>query len=295
MIQHIVTVTQLPDINQLRFQAHSIDLWITDPITHWVIVEDRSDLDQWRQELAPFYRHHRLELHPTLLPNDQYDREDRDGYRRQQLLKLRASQLVNADRYMVLDSKNFFWRTQSLAAWPTLDGRPIITDVNATGPRQPWIDDVARNLGLKSIQHTYEVLTPFVVTTEIAQKCCEFDLELFWNELSQRTDYWDSEFVFYSWVAHTFFGRLTQDDLVGQPDQTRADTYFLTLSDMSLYQLDRWLSVPSNLAGAIYRDVIADLSAAQRDLLTDWFESKGFSRSIAAQSMESVLATQEAM
>ena len=294
MIQDIVTVTQWADINQLRFQSHSIDLWITDPITHWVIVQDRSDLDQWQRELVPFYRRHKLELHPTLLPADQYNRDDRDGYRRQQLLKLMSSQLVSGDRYMVLDSKNFFWRTQSLRDWPTWDGRPVITDVNATGPRQPWIDDVSRYLGLRPIRHTYEVLTPFVMTTEIARKGCSYNMEYLFNELSKPTDYWEAEQTFYSLIAYNFFGRLTEHDLEVQPDLTRADTYYLTLSDMSAYQLDRWLSVQSNLASAIHRTVVAALSKTQRDILIDWFVSKGFDRDIAARSLAPVVMAQEA-
>ena len=294
MIQDIVTVAQWSDLDQLRFQSHSIDLWITDPITHWVIVQDRSDLNLWQRELAPFYHRHKLELHPTLLPADQYDRADRDGYRRQQLLKLMGSQLVSSDRYMTTECKHFFWRSQSLRDWPTQDGRPIITDVNATGPRQPWINDVSRYLGLRPIHHTYEVLTPFVMTTEIARKCCSFDMDYLFNELSRPTHYWEAEQTFYSLIAHNFFGRLTESELEGQPDLTRADTYFLTLSDMSTYQLDRWLSVPSNRASAIHRTVVAALSQTQRNILIDWFVSKGFDRDIAARSLDPVVVAQEA-
>lgn len=285
MIQDIVTVTHLSDLNQLTFQAHSIDLFVTDPVTHWVIVQDRSDLDLWRTTLTPFYSRHNLKILPTLLPDSHYDRADRSGYRRQQLLKLMASQLVSNERYMVLDSKNFFWRQQSLRNWPCLDGRPIITDVDTTGPRQPWVDTVADYLGLSSIQYTYEVLTPFVMSTKIAKKCCEYDMDFLFNEMSRPLDYWESEFVFYSLVAHTFFDKITADDLVGQPDLTRSGTYFLTVSDMNISQLDRWLSVPSILVGAIHRDVIAELTPNQRELLTEWFVSKGFDKAVASQSL----------
>lgn len=289
MIQDVVTVTQLADMNQLRFQSHSIDLWITDPITHWVIVEDRSDLDHWRRELAPFYSRHKLELHPSLLPPDQYDRVDRDGYRRQQVLKLMAYQLVVRDLYLVLDSKNFFWKTMSLHDWPCQEGRPVITPVNASGPRQPWLDTVARHLGMPSFDHTYEVLTPFVMITSVAQKCCEFDLDLFWNELSRPTNYWDSEFVFYSWIAHNFFGQLTKDDLVGQPDLTKGDVYFITEQDVTKEKLDSWYATPTGLCAAIHRDVISNLSHQQKKILTDWLSYKGFDRHISHNSLESVL------
>jgi hypothetical protein len=295
MIQDVVTVTQMPDLNQMIFQAHSIDLWITDSITHWVIVQDRSDLDQWHCELSPFYCRHRLELHPTLLPADQYDRPDRDGYRRQQLLKLMASQLIDHDRYMVLDSKNFFWRTQSLTNWPTLDGRPVITDVNATGPRQLWLNDVSRYLGIEPINHTYEVLTPFVMTTEIARRCCSYDMDYLFNDLSIPTQYWEAEQTFYSLIAYNFFDKLRPGDRIGQPDLTRADTYYLTLADMSRYQLDRWLSVPSNLCSAIHRDVIASLAFDHRNLLIDWFESIGFDRDLAALNLTPVAKIKEAV
>jgi Family of unknown function (DUF6492) len=286
MIQDIVTVAHLSDLNQLTFQAHSIDLFVTDPITHWVVVQDQSNLKMWQTAWAPFYRRHSLQILPTLLPDSHYNRKDRHGYRRQQLLKLMASQLVSNERYMVLDSKNFFWRQQSLLDWPCLDGRPIITDVDATGPRQPWVDTVADYLGLKSIQHTYEVLTPFVMTTKIAKKCCEYDMDFLFNEMSRPSDYWEAEQTFYSLIAHNFFDKITADDLVGQPDLTQSGTYFLTVSDMNISQLDRWLSVPSCLVSAIHRCVVAELTPNQRELLIEWFVSKGFDRAVASQSLE---------
>lgn len=288
MIQDIVTVTQLADMNQLRFQSHSIDLFVTDPITHRVIVQDRSDLDQWQQELAPFYRRHKLELHPTLLPADQYDRADRDGYRRQQVLKLMASQLVVRDRYLVLDSKNFFWKPMSLHDWPCQEGRPVITPVNATGPRQPWLNTVAEHLGMPSFDHTYEVLTPFVMITAVARKCCEFDLDLFWNELSRPTKYWESEFVFYSWIAHNFFGRLTQEDLAGQPDLTKSDVFYITEQDIIKDKLDSQYAITTGLCAAVHRDVIVNLSQQQKILLTDWLVDLGFDRSISFASLDEI-------
>lgn len=276
MIKDVVTVTQLADLDQVVIQAQSIDLFVKDPITHWVIVQDRSDLEHWHHHLDRFYTKHHLKLLPTLLPDSHYNRSNRHGYRRQQLLKLMASQLVSNERYMVLDSKNFFWRLQSLDDWRCLDGRPIITDMCATGPRQEWIDVVSAYLGLSRIEYTYEVLTPFVMTTQIAQKCCSFDMDFLFNEMSAPSGYWEAEQTFYSLIAHNYFGKLTPDDIENQPDLTRGDTYYITAADITTEQLNKWLSVATNLAAAVHRDVIRELSADQQIILVDWFVSLGF-------------------
>jgi len=292
MIQDVVTVSQLSDLNQLLFQAHSIDLFVTNPITHWIIVQDQSDLEIWREKLTPFYHRHTLKLSPTLLPETHYHRPDRHGYRRQQLLKLMASQLISNERYMVLDSKNFFWRQQSLSNWPCLNGRPIITDVCATGPRQTWLDSVAKILGLNSTSHTYEVLTPFVMNTVIAQHCVSFDIDYLFNEVSKPFDYWESEFIFYSLIAHNFYNCITAAEITAKSDLSLADTYYITQADIEHNMLDKWYSVPTNLISAVHRDVVQSLSHDQRLTLIQWFVNKGFDVNIASQSLQS-MAVQE--
>ena len=171
-IKDIVTVVWLEDLNQVKMQSHSIDLFITDPITHWIIVQDRSDCDFWVNELNKFYTRHELKVIPTLLSDSEYDRPDRGGYTNQMILKLMVSTLINNERYLVLDSKNFFVKQQSLSDWPTLDGRPIVRKSEYEAIlRKNWLDSISGYLELDRTEYIYEILTPFVMTTEIAKKC----------------------------------------------------------------------------------------------------------------------------
>ena len=286
-IKDIVTVVWLGDLNQVRMQSHSIDLFITDPITHWVIVQDRSDCDLWTKELSKFYTRHKLKVIPTLLPDNEYDRPDRDGYRNQMLLKLMGSNLISNERYLVLDSKNFFIKQQSLNNWPTLDGRPIIREsCYETIWRKNWLDAVSGYLELDRTEYTYEILTPFVMTTDISKKCCEYDLSFLFNEMSVLFGYWESEFMFYSLIAKNFFNKLDKESLIGQPAFEKADTCEITLNDFTKETLEEIYTRPGNLTFLHHRDVIKSMTDQQKLTFLEWTTEKGFDRDIVKDPME---------
>lgn len=286
-IKDIVTVVWLGDLNQVRMQAHSIDLFITDPITHWVIVQDRSDCDLWIKELSKFYTRHELKVIPTLLPDSEYDRPDRHGYRNQMLLKLMASTLISNERYLVLDSKNFFIKQQSMNNWPTLDGRPIIRELAyETDLRKHWLDSVSGYLELDRTEYTYEILTPFVMTSEIARKCCEYDLSFLFNEMSAPFGYWETEQIFYSLIAKNFFNKLNKESLIGQPAFEDADTCAITLNDFTKEKLDEIYSRPKNLVFYHHRDVIKLMAEDQKLTFVKWVAEKRFDEDIVKTSME---------
>jgi hypothetical protein len=59
----LVTVTYSGDLPAMRLQSHSLDRFITEPITHHVYIEDAAlALPTWHQQLVPFYSRHRLML-----------------------------------------------------------------------------------------------------------------------------------------------------------------------------------------------------------------------------------------
>lgn len=288
-IKDIVTVVQLDDIHQVMFQAHSIETFIVDPITHWIIVQDRSNLDIWKEKLQDLYKRHQLKIIPTLLPVSEDNRDDgsRDGYRNQMILKLMSVNLFDSERYIVLDSKNFFIKEQSLNDWPTLDGRPVIERVDhETLFRQQWLDAVADYLGINRVKYGYEILTPFVMTSDIAKKCCEYDLILLFNEMAKKYRYWESEFLFYSMIAYNFFGKLSKQEESVASDYSRADTYYLTTIDIDKDKLNEIIDRPMNLAIGLHRDVVAKLTDENKKLLTEWFVSKGLDQTISKLSLE---------
>lgn len=288
-IKDIVTVVQLDDLNQVIFQAHSIETFIVDPVTHWIIVQDRSDLDIWKEKLQDLYIRHQLKIIPTLLPDSEDNRDDRsrDGYRNQMILKLMAVNLFDSERYIVLDSKNFFIKKQSLNDWPTLDGRPVIERVDhETIFRKHWLDSVTDHLGIKRVKYGYEILTPFVMTSEIAKKCCEYDLILLFNEMIKPHGHQESEFLFYSMIAYNFFEKLSIQEESVVSDYSESDTYYLKTIDIDKTSLEEIYTRPMNRAMGIHRDVVAELTDKNKKILTEWFVGIGLDQTVSKLSLE---------
>ena len=189
----LVTVTCTRDFEQMILQAHSIDVFLTRPCRHWVFVEDQdTDLDTWRQALAPWYKKHKLELLPAW---QHYDICGFDtGWQRQQLIKLEAAKFVRTKTYLVLDSKNFFVKPTNLHNWPITEGNNLIRSIMRDQPFVPWMKGFCDAHGLSFSFATCEPVTPFRLNTDITLKLLEFDMAEIFN--SQHGDI--SEFVLYS-------------------------------------------------------------------------------------------------
>lgn len=66
----IVTVTYGREFEQQLIQSRSINQFILEPITHYIIIEDRFNIQQWTLALEPIYTRHRLVIihdHPEFL------------------------------------------------------------------------------------------------------------------------------------------------------------------------------------------------------------------------------------
>ena len=117
---NLLTVTCTRDLKQMILQAHSIDVFVTTPCTHWVFIDDTdTSEEEWLDLLSPFYTRHTLKLFYNYLRDFNYH-----GYFRQQLIKLYAVKLIQAD-YLVLDSKNFFIKSSTLN-WDFVEGNGFI-------------------------------------------------------------------------------------------------------------------------------------------------------------------------
>ena len=59
----IVTITCSRDFEAMKRQARSIDLFVIEQCTHFVVIEDIGiGIDTWKLELQPFYARHKLVL-----------------------------------------------------------------------------------------------------------------------------------------------------------------------------------------------------------------------------------------
>ena len=59
----LVTVACTRDKKLLELQAHSIDRFIEDTCTHWILIEDQNtSIDEWHALLNPYYKKHQLKI-----------------------------------------------------------------------------------------------------------------------------------------------------------------------------------------------------------------------------------------
>jgi hypothetical protein len=194
----LVTITCARDCGIQLLQSYSLDLMVTDFCNHYVVIEDNKlSMEEWYALLTPYYTRHRLHLisGSSLLSSEYYanDSQIKNGWHRSAVLKLLIADKIQSKKYLILDSKNFFVRQQSLNEWPLEDGNGIIEKYNSYG----WIevDEFCLKNNIAITENVYNSSTPFMVNTDIVKKIIEFDfLCLFFN----KKRWWSSELFLYS-------------------------------------------------------------------------------------------------
>jgi hypothetical protein len=171
---------------------------VTDPCHHYVIVEDSNmNIEDWRTRLSPYYTRHHLHLIPgtSLLPLEYYvnDSNIKNGWHRSAVLKLLIADKIQSNKYLILDSKNFFVHKQLLNNWPLTDGNGIVEVYNSYSWKE--VDDFCLKHNVSTPSEVYNSSTPFIVDTAIVKDLIKFDiLPLFFNKLR----WWSSELFLYS-------------------------------------------------------------------------------------------------
>ena len=208
----IVTVTYARELHAQAVQSRSINQFVTgEPCTHWVIVEDAErslyGLEDWQAKLQPWYRHHKLEIiwrHPEFLRGYQMPENpwgNSQGWIRQQCLKFWIHSQVHSDRYLVLDSKNWFTRPTDPEKWPFLDGCGVIAEFKPNGSYDTdtfwqWGLHCSEWLGKPIPRTCWSPITPFILRTDIvAQICREVNI----NDIFRFP--FPSEFILYAFYS----------------------------------------------------------------------------------------------
>jgi hypothetical protein len=187
----------------MQLLAHSIDQFVTDPCVHYVVIEDNNtSFSEWLALLLPHYTRHQLKLvHDYNLNSDL-------GYYRQQQIKLQIARHIVSAQYLVLDSKNIFFKPVSIASWPTnhgnLDLHPLENNINFTR-YIPWTEYVCGKYNLKKPAIVFNNITPFVMNTNIIKSMLE-EMDLC-EVLPHNTMYTNnrlepSEFLLYAIYIH---------------------------------------------------------------------------------------------
>lgn len=281
----IVTVVCHRDINEILMQAASIDMFVESPTRHIVMIEDKKlTVNEWREILSPYYTRHELVLIET-------DREDRDeefyepwkyGWRRQQTFTLLGSEHVNTDRYLSLDSKNFFVRTVDLANLSIQHGsgryaatKKIMTKPNLHVTRN-WLLYITEQTGMP-IPNKFcggPCETPFVFNTKISRKICEeVDLEkLFFSKEfyhAPRSEY----HLYWFYVDHEDYCQPT-GILLNTPSIYDYDES-MPIKDFISKQIEMCDILQSYTHG-IHRSLRAIMDDAAKQLYKNWLTYIGF-------------------
>lgn len=285
----IITITCQRDMYDMFLQAHTIDLFLEKPCVHWVVIEDGSyDYDTWLNFLSPYYTRHKLNLLWLERPNMNFDSEFIGympnshigvgglGWRRQQILKLKVTaDLVESERALVLDSKNFFVRPVDLDLWPVKHGNGMYMPLEHVMERpglktiKDWVIHLRDDHGLNIPDKFARILeTPFVWQTDIVRDmCAKFSMEkLFLNPDVIP----NSEF-------HMYFFFVDPADLDEEQDKicrvlmwNPTDTYEKHIID----SIDHCMSIDSPTHG-LHRQTRFNMSLESIDIYKKWLTDKG--------------------
>jgi hypothetical protein len=273
----LVTVTCTRDLGIQMLQSHSVDLMITQTCNHYVIIEDsKTSLESWHDMLSPYYTRHHLHLIPgnSLLPPSSYinDSYKKHGWHRSAVLKLLAAKHIQSEKYLILDSKNFFVHPQSLDDWPLQDGNGIMYDNEILGWHE--VEDFCLKNNITWPEKVYMSATPFMVKTDIVKEIIKYDiLPLFFDKEST----WSSEIFLYSIFTQYFGNPLTQNQV---PNVTFWKSE-RAITKETLLDVHAW---PNMRSFGLHRDVLkvgTDLSA-----LIDFLVEIGFDKSKINQAIK---------
>lgn len=206
----LVTITCSRDRAIQKLQSYTIDKFIQKSCCHIIIVEDNQiPLWEWQKELGSFYTNHKLVLMNSWLDNLSYknDSYKKNGWHRSALLKLLAAEYVTTEKYLLLDSKNFFVKQANLDNWPCEEGNHLVEPLHSNsqlskgrlsnGRLWPNLFEFGKKHKIPISQNTYSTTTPFMVQTHVVKKLLKLDIaSLFLNSTG-----WSSELFLYSVYA----------------------------------------------------------------------------------------------
>lgn len=185
----LLTVVCERDLQDMLLQAESIELFVTEPVTHRILIEDGSQSKEWWTEiLSRFYRKHNLVLEWSERPEmEPFNEPFNYGYRRQMAEKLKLAAKSDQETVLMLDAKNIFIRDVNVHDWPYKLGNGMnakLSDKPADWFPRQWIDYIHHRTG-RPIPKLVpgSMATPFALTTKYVRDAVnnpEFD-ELFYD------------------------------------------------------------------------------------------------------------------
>jgi len=245
----LVTIICSRDRGIQELQSYSLDLMVTNTCNHYVVVEDdKMSIEEWRTILSPYYTRHHLHLisGTSLLLPEHYvnDSPIKNGWHRSSVLKLLIADKIQSDKYLMLDSKNFFVHQQQLSDWSLTDGNGLVENYNNRGWNE--VNDFCLQHDIPIPEDAYTSVTPFIYDTTIVKDLIKFDIpSLFFN----KKKWWSSEVFLYS-----IFTQYAGNKLKSEP--THGVTFWNTerqLDTETLTDIHTW---PNMKMFGLHRDIL---------------------------------------
>lgn len=192
----LVTVTCSEDVQLMILQAESIQRFV-DPCEHLIIIEDdKFTIHHWKKILSKFYTNHTL----TIKKYDHVYTKGCNGWQKQQVFKLAAA-FECLEKYLVLDSKDFFIRKTNISEWDTYQGSNdlIVPHESFPFPQATTSNQYAKYFGRPPLDIIQNNITPHVINLKyIDKKILNKQLCDFVNMPAVVM----SEFIFYNYMAY---------------------------------------------------------------------------------------------
>lgn len=206
----ITTVTFTHDKWQILLQAHSIEKFVEEPTTHYVIIEDnKTSLLEWRCLLEPIYNKHKLVIIDQTNYKQIYPKTlNLPGYYKQQYLKLTTCSLIDDKYVLSLDSKNVFFKPINLyeefygnEGGGTILSEEIQNYSTIVEYYSGWIKVLQKSINDLKPNQIFYPNTPFVFNTEklkdfLNKYCLE---DIFSTAIKDNVPV--SEYILYSYIA----------------------------------------------------------------------------------------------
>ena len=284
-MDHIVTVSCRRDLRQLVQQIESIELFVTKPITHWVIFTDLNVSPgrqlRWMKLLYPLYRRHILqpvwpedigELHDTFtmtwMPDLPNGKKPGDGWKIFQPLQFTIYKRIGTD-YLVLNTKNLFVKPTDLSSWDGQIGCGFCIPTETT-PGRAWEHSIylAGLLGQMPLTHCLAVETPAVVRYNTLKNC---DLKSALNTWYRARGVG----MFSDWV---FYSYLERDSIDSVPIGCAIN--YMVLWDSAIHRVPERLAYqltrPTMEILGVHRRFLQNCSKPQLVLLNQRLQRLGF-------------------
>jgi hypothetical protein len=197
----------------MLLQAQSIDKFLLDRSTHWVVIQNSDKpIQEWVDALSPYYKRHcqlrffdSRSYKKTLSEHLLNPRHT--AWIDQQLLKLLVVDRIDSDSYLVLDSKNMFIKPTKLFECPQYEGNG--SNVEEEWEKEvwdSWIEFLENVLGKQRPASYWKPHTPFRLKTSVVKEILKDNprLELLFDHVHNNIPVHKpvSEFILYRFYSN---------------------------------------------------------------------------------------------